>query len=805
MEETAGTSRQTAVSDGDLRLRLIELYSRRPSGLDLVVRMTDESKWAERMACIERALDEIEQAFVARVPGDMRIPDDGERARALANDPEGVALYECVRHSTPGRLIFRATPRFSSENPMLVGALARFADLKPGLDGNLVSRDRVFTRIFEKAVKQPVLVDELLREDFARMAALPPAMFKQLADLAEDPNWAEQIELVEKQLEAPTADPAAKLLPAASMLLTLARPSPAIIPAGNDVEQARPVSVLLQGSVRFSAMLREEVQAFAVVKNALPPAESLVKTKGGLSENEQQRTHGQKAMELLLEQYPKELQNVRQWLDVRIRAAQHYVEVRSFLKLEALRLSWPALTGYLSDRTALLALESFAQSGKADEAHLGRLSTYRDDLRLMRFLRLRPWLKDMSPSQLKAYLTTSALPEPSTMAAPSPPPSASIAVKEAKPLEATFTIARNGSDIEVTLEIAGKRQTKKIPADPIQMIAGATFDQWQHAQRASKLGRMLFDSAFPEELRMALLDELKVHSRMRLWIKPSANAILPQPVRSPSTEVDSTDATLFNLPWESMYVSELNGFLAAQGCSIMRWYTALRPTPPLRFDRPLRILAVFSNPSATAPLNVAAEMQVLRSVCAAAQETNLVQLTMIEPKSATREKLREAISAIQPQVFHFTGHGVYDADKKEGALVVGEAGEQLDLMYASQVGALLSNNGVLLALLNSCDTGSSGNNAAVTGIAGTLVGQGIPAVVATLRQVLDEAAIMFTKHFYSSLVEGESVEAAMYLTRTALEIERQDWSVYALYASTHDIDRLVADVPRRRATPAVPA
>jgi CHAT domain-containing protein len=123
----------------------------------------------------------------------------------------------------------------------------------------------------------------------------------------------------------------------------------------------------------------------------------------------------------------------------------------------------------------------------------------------------------------------------------------------------------------------------------------------------------------------------------------------------------------------------------------------------------------------------------------------------------------------------------------------------------NQVGTLLSNNGVLLALLNSCDTGTSGNNAAVTGVAGTLVGQGIPAVVATLRQVADQAAIMFTKNFYSALVEGESVEAAMYQTRTALEIERQDWSVYALYASTHDLDRLVADVPRRRATPVVPA
>jgi hypothetical protein len=64
---------------------------------------------------------------------------------------------------------------------------------------------------------------------------------------------------------------------------------------------------------------------------------------------------------------------------------------------------------------------------------------------------------------------------------------------------------------------------------------------------------------------------------------------------------------------------------------------------------------------------------------------------------------------------------------------------------------------------------------------------------------------MFTRDFYSSLVEGDSVEDAMYQTRTALALERQDWSVYGLYSSTHDLHRLVADIPRRRVAAVVPA
>jgi hypothetical protein len=814
MEKAAGIPAPPVDVDTDVRQRLIELYARRPLGLGLVVRMTDTGEWPTRMAHLEGALDEYEQALAARAAGDTRLPADGARAQALVGDPDGAALYASVRDSAPTRLVLQRAPRLSTADPMLVGALARFADLKPGLDGNLVSRDRVFTRIFKKAVKQPVLVDELLREDFARLAALPHAMFTELAAVATHPEWSDQIERVERLLEAGAPEPIDALLPEAKKLLELARPprraNEAVpaghMPAANAAEQSRPVSVLLQGTVRFSAMLREEVLAFATVKELLPEAETLVKTKTKLSEHERQQTHGQKAIGLLLQHNPDTVGHIRQWLEVRIKAAQHYVELRSFLKLEALRLSWPELTGYLSDRTALLELESLAQSGKADDAVLGRLSRYREDPRLMRFLRLRPWLKDMSSSQLQAYLATSpAVDGPSAVAAASAATSSAVSANEASPPEeATFTIRRSEFAIEVALHLGGQRHAAMIPADRIGAMSSVSFEQWQDVQRASLLGRELFDWAFPPALRTPLLDALKTHSRFRLWIQPSNEAVVPASGAPPAAPADATDATLFNLPWEALYVSELNGFLAAQGCSIVRWYAARRPTPPLRFDRPLRMLAVFSNPSATAPINVAAEMEVLRQVCAAAQEANLIQLTVLGPELATRESIWQAISAIQPQVFHFTGHGVYDADKHEGALVVGELNDQLDLMFASQVGALLSNNGVLLALLNSCDTGSSGSNAAVTGVAGTLVGQGIPAVVATLRQVTDENAIMFTKSYYSSLVEGESVEAAMYRTRTALSMERQDWSVYALYASTHDIGRLVADVPRRRVTAALP-
>ena len=86
----------------------------------------------------------------------------------------------------------------------------------------------------------------------------------------------------------------------------------------------------------------------------------------------------------------------------------------------------------------------------------------------MRFLRLRPWLKDMPPGQLKAYLATSPVVAAPTTAATAPPAAirATVAAKEARPLEeATFTIRRNETSIKVKLVLAGrgtKRTSRRI-------------------------------------------------------------------------------------------------------------------------------------------------------------------------------------------------------------------------------------------------------------------------------------------------------------------------------------------------------
>jgi hypothetical protein len=65
-------------------------------------------------------------------------------------------------------------------------------------------------------------------------------------------------------------------------------------------------------------------------------------------------------------------------------------------------------------------------------------------------------------------------------------------------------------------------------------------------------------------------------------------------------------------------------------------------------------------------------------------------------------------------------------------------------------------------------------------------------MVATMRAIEDQAAVLFTRELYRSFVEGFSLEPAVVEARLALSGEKWNWSSYALFAGT----RLGLDIPQ---------
>jgi hypothetical protein len=68
-------------------------------------------------------------------------------------------------------------------------------------------------------------------------------------------------------------------------------------------------------------------------------------------------------------------------------------------------------------------------------------------------------------------------------------------------------------------------------------------------------------------------------------------------------------------------------------------------------------------------------------------------------------------------------------------------------------------------------------------VARILVGHGVPVAIATARAVIDRVALQFAREFYTALVDGYPIEAAVVEARKLLSVKGWDWSAYVLYAA----------------------
>jgi hypothetical protein len=73
-----------------------------------------------------------------------------------------------------------------------------------------------------------------------------------------------------------------------------------------------------------------------------------------------------------------------------------------------------------------------------------------------------------------------------------------------------------------------------------------------------------------------------------------------------------------------------------------------------------------------------------------------------------------------------------------------------------------------------------------------MASSGIAACIATTRAIADQAALLFAREFYRTLLAGAgySLERAITEARRALRQEGHDWAAYALFAGSTNLDIL---------------
>lgn len=306
--------------------------------------------------------------------------------------------------------------------------------------------------------------------------------------------------------------------------------------------------------------------------------------------------------------------------------------------------------------------------------------------------------------------------------------------------------------------------------------------EWRAAQ---DFGQKLFRGLFTEDIRAAFLSSHNDAVRQGKGLRLKLTLDAPE---------------LANYPWEFLYDPSSSQFLALfEDTPIIRYLELTRPILPLAVTPPLSILAVASSPRDYEPLDLARERRNLSEALKELVAAGLVRLDWLA--AATLDDLREQLLRQPYHIFHFIGHGGFDADAQDGILAFENSDQRANRVSGERLAVILGNHRTLrLATLNACEGARTSQQDPFAGAAITLVRTGnLPAVVAMQFEISDNAAINFAKGFYGALAAGKPVDAAVGQGRQAIFVNDNDveWSTPVLYLRASDGE--IFDIDRARA------
>jgi hypothetical protein len=168
-----------------------------------------------------------------------------------------------------------------------------------------------------------------------------------------------------------------------------------------------------------------------------------------------------------------------------------------------------------------------------------------------------------------------------------------------------------------------------------------------------------------------------------------------------------------------------------------------------------KILILAANPKSTTRLRLDEEARDIDEGLRRAkhrEQFNLEQRWAVRPRDIQR-----AMLDINPQIVHFSGHGVYN----EGLVLEDETGQAKTVSESALAGLFqLFSDRVECVVLNAC----------YSEIQAKAIAQHIPYVIGINQSISDRAAIEFTVGFYDALAAGRSVEFAYELGCSAIQL-----------------------------------
>jgi CHAT domain-containing protein len=241
-----------------------------------------------------------------------------------------------------------------------------------------------------------------------------------------------------------------------------------------------------------------------------------------------------------------------------------------------------------------------------------------------------------------------------------------------------------------------------------------------------------------------------------------------------------------NVPWELMY--DGHDFVSMSvNTPVVRYLELARTPKPLIVNPPLRMLVTMSLAEDSEKLDVDAERSKLLSAL-----DPLVALELLEVDFSVegtllelQRMLRRAQASGSPyHIWHYVGHGRHSKDTNEAELVFRSRAGTTQPVTGFDLGALFNGHlDLRLVVLNACEGARAAAADPFSSVSAAIVQHGVPAVVAMQFQISDDAAILFAEDFYSAMVDGLPIEAAVTEARRSIFFSgnRIEWATPVLF------------------------
>ena len=268
-------------------------------------------------------------------------------------------------------------------------------------------------------------------------------------------------------------------------------------------------------------------------------------------------------------------------------------------------------------------------------------------------------------------------------------------------------------------------------------------------------GQILFNFLFPSEVRSLYRTSLREAKIQGKGLRVKLNFLT---------------ADRASLPWEFLYDSAQGEYIClSANTSLIRYLNVGQPPSPLAVSPPLRILGMIASPKDLQELKVDVERQRLEEALQPLIAKGRVDLQWLGGQ--TWEDLQRALRGGPWHIFHFIGHGEFDARQDEGLIMLVAKDGKAEPLTATQLGRLLGKHDPLrLVVLNACEGATGSTLDIYSSTASILMRRGLPAVLAMQYKITDRAAIQFTTTFYESLADSLPIDAAVAEARVAISM-----------------------------------